>query len=238
MRLDKAIASQGQYSRKEIKTLIRQGAVTVNGRVVTDPGTSVLPEAEEIAVGSVPLSYQKYVYWMMNKPKGVLCATEDKKQKTVLALLPADKRRPGIFPAGRLDMDTTGLVILTDDGNLAHRILSPKNHVLKTYLALLEHALTEKDVAALKEGILLKDGTRCLPAEVTPLEGTLIKLRICEGKYHQVKRMIAATGNKVLELKRIQMGNLSLDESLAEGACRPLTEEERELLLQKDESLG
>lgn len=245
MRLDKLISSQGLCNRKQVKQLVRKGKVTVNGVPVKDSGFSVNPDLDHIAVDGMELSYQKFVYLMLNKPRGVICATEDRIAKTVLDLVPPELLRPGLFPAGRLDKDTTGFVLLTDDGALAHRILSPKNHIQKTYEAVLDHPLSREDILALAEGITLKDGTRCLPAIVEPLfdsknAGTdcsnhtgnsKIKIKICEGKYHQIKRMIAARDNAVLTLKRVSMGNVSLDPALPEGACRPLTPAEQELLL-------
>lgn len=244
MRLDKLISSQGLCDRKQVKVLAKKGKVTVNGVPVKDPGFSVNPDRDHIVVDGTELSYQKFVYLMLNKPQGVICATEDRTAQTVLDLVPPELLRPGLFPAGRLDKDTTGFVLLTDDGALAHSILSPKNHIQKTYEAVLDHPLSREDILALAEGITLKDGTHCLPAIVEPLSeckdagadnsnntgNAKIKIKICEGKYHQIKRMIAARGNAVLALKRISMGNVSLDPALPEGACRPLTPAEQELL--------
>ena len=228
MRLDKTIASQGTYSRKEVKELLRKSRVTVNGTVVKDPGTNVNPEEVEIAIDGTLLSYQEHVYLMLNKPKGVVSATEDRSQKTVLDLVPEDLYRPGLFPAGRLDRDTTGFILLTDDGDFAHRILSPKNHIRKTYVALLDHPLSPEDIAVLEEGVLLGDGTECLPAEIELLGDTMVQISICEGKYHQIKRMFAARGNEVKELMRTHMGALELDPDLEEGQCRPLYLGEKE----------
>lgn len=228
MRLDKTIASQGEYSRKEVKNLLRKGLVQVNGITAKDPAMQVDPESAAIVVNGVPLQYQEHVYLMLNKPKGVVSATEDRNQKTVLDLVPEELFRPGLFPAGRLDGDTTGFILLTDDGAFAHRILSPKNHIQKTYVALLEHEISAEDREAFSKGILLKDGAECLPAELTVLEGNVVQIKICEGKYHQIKRMFAARGNRVLELMRTHMGQLELDPSLEEGECRPLTEAELE----------
>ncbi len=245
MRLDKLISSQGLCDRKQVKVLAKKGKVTVNGVPVKDPGFSVNPDQDHIVVDGTELSYQKFVYLMLNKPQGVICATEDRIAQTVLDLVPPELLRPGLFPAGRLDKDTTGFVLLTDDGALAHSILSPKSHIQKTYEAVLDHPLSREDILALAEGITLKDGTHCLPAIVETLPdgkeagqdnsnntgNAKIKIKICEGKYHQIKRMIAARGNAVLALKRISMGNVPLDPALPEGACRPLTPAEQELLL-------
>lgn len=226
MRLDKLIASQGTYSRKDAKELLKKKQVLVNGQVVKDPGLSVDPAEDRVVVAGQTLTYEEHVYLMLNKPEGVVCATEDRDCQTVLDLVPTELARPGLFPAGRLDKDTTGFVLLTDDGDFSHRILSPKNHVPKTYLATLARPLAPEDIAALEDGILLKDGTRCLPATVTPLEGTCVQVRICEGKYHQIKRMFAACGNHVDHLVRTHIGNLELDPNLGEGQCRRLKTEE------------
>ncbi len=227
-RLDKIIASQGRYSRSDVKKLIKQGRVTLDGVAVKSSDIKADPEKTVIAIDGKALGYKKHLYIMLNKPKGVISATEDPTQPTVIDLVPKELRREGLFPAGRLDGDTTGFVLITDDGDFAHRILSPKNHIMKTYVATLQRELTEADVEAFKMGIELKDGTLCLEAEVTALGGTvpMAQVEICEGKYHQVKRMFAALGNKVLELRRIKMGELCLDERLEEGQCRELTAEE------------
>ena len=231
-RLDKIIASQGQYSRSDVKRLVKQGRVTLDGIAVKSSDIKADPDKAEIKIDGRVLGYKKHLYIMLNKPKGVISATEDPTQPTVIDLVPKQLRREGLFPAGRLDGDTTGFVLITDDGDFAHRILSPKNHIMKTYIATLQRALTEADIEAFKKGIELKDGTLCLEAEVTAVSGTvpMAQVKICEGKYHQIKRMFAALGNKVLELRRIKMGELCLDESLAEGKCRELTQEELALI--------
>ena len=163
---------------------------------------------------------------MLNKPKGVVSATDDKMHKTVLDLVPDNLKRPGLFPAGRLDADTTGFVLLTDDGDFAHRILSPKNHIEKTYIATLEKTLTEEDISAFAAGITLSDGYECLPAAVKLVGQAVAEVKICEGKYHQIKRMFAVRGNRVVELKRVKMGGLSLDIALEPGKMRELTQDE------------
>lgn len=231
-RLDKIIASQGKHSRSDVKKLIKAGRVTVNGAVVKSSDIKCDAEKDEIAVDGAVINYKKHLYIMLNKPKGVISATEDTSQKTVLDLVPPELFRQGLFPAGRLDSDTTGFVLLTDDGDFAHRILSPKNHIMKTYHATLAHSLSDEDIIHFKEGLTLKDGTTCLEAHVRMLKGkeNVAEIKICEGKYHQVKRMFASLGNKVLELKRVQMGNLPLDEDLPEGKCRELTQEELGLI--------
>ncbi len=227
-RIDKIIASQGQYSRSDVKKLVKQGRVTLDGAAVKSSDIKADPEKAVIAIDGRVLGYKKHLYIMLNKPKGVISATEDPTQPTVIDLVPKELRREGLFPAGRLDGDTTGFVLITDDGDFAHRILSPKNHIMKTYIATLQRELTEADIEAFRNGIELKDGTLCLEAQVSAVAGTvpMAQVKICEGKYHQVKRMFAALGNKVLELRRIKMGELSLDEKLSEGQCRELTQEE------------
>ena len=229
-RLDKIIASQGKYSRSEVKRLVKAGLVRVNGNIVKSSDIKCDVSADEITVDGVSLNYKKHIYIMLNKPKGVISATEDASQKTVIDLVPSELKRAGLFPAGRLDGDTTGFVLITDDGDFAHRILSPKNHIMKTYHATLKKTLTDEDIVAFKKGLTLGDGTKCLEAYVRmlPDRENVAEVIICEGKYHQVKRMFASLGNRVLELKRVKMGELDLDESLAEGECRELTDSELE----------
>lgn len=224
-RLDKLIASQGRFSRREVQELIKNGAVKVNGITVRDRGAKSDDEKDIICVNGEQLDFQRFVYIMLNKPKGVVSATNDKNAKTVIDLVPKEFKGRNLFPAGRLDITTTGFVLVTDDGDFAHRILSPKNHIEKTYEARLAESVTEGQLEAVRNGIGLKDGTKCLPAKVTVLadgEKPLVEIKICEGKYHQIKRMFAAAGNGVIELKRTQMGRLTLDPSLKEGECRLL----------------
>lgn len=224
-RLDKLIASQGRFSRREVQELIKNGAVKVNGITVRDRGAKSDDEKDIICVNGEQLDFQRFVYIMLNKPKGFVSATNDKNEKTVIDLVPKEFKGRNLFPAGRLDITTTGFVLVTDDGDFAHRILSPKNHIEKTYEARLAESVTEGQLEAVRNGIELKDGTKCLPAKVTVLadgEKPLVEIKICEGKYHQIKRMFAAAGNGVIELKRTQMGKLTLDPSLKEGECRLL----------------
>lgn len=224
-RLDKLIASQGRFSRREVQELIKNGAVKVNGITVRDRGAKSDDEKDIICVNGEQLDFQRFVYIMLNKPKGVVSATNDKNEKTVIDLVPKEFKGRNLFPAGRLDITTTGFVLVTDDGDFAHRILSPKNHIEKTYEARLAESVTEGQLEAVRNGIELKDGTKCLPAKVTVLadgEKPVVEIKICEGKYHQIKRMFAAAGNGVIELKRTQMGKLTLDPSLTEGECRLL----------------
>ena len=224
-RLDKLIASQGRFSRREVQELIKNGAVKVNGIMVRDRGAKSDDEKDIICVSGEQLDFQRFVYIMLNKPKGVVSATNDKNEKTVIDLVPKEFKGRNLFPAGRLDITTTGFVLVTDDGDFAHRILSPKNHIEKTYEARLAESVTEGQLEAVRNGIGLKDGTKCQPAKVTVLadgEKPVVEIKICEGKYHQIKRMFAAAGNGVIELKRTRMGGLTLDPSLKEGECRLL----------------
>ncbi len=231
-RLDKIISSQGKYSRSEVKKLVKAGLVTLNGEKVKSADVKADAERDIITVDRETVSYRKHIYIMLNKPQGVVSATDDPVHKTVIDLVPPSLFRQGLFPAGRLDGDTTGFVLITDDGDFAHRILSPKNHIMKTYHATLAHTLSAEDIRKFTEGIELRDGTLCLEAQVKMLseEPPVAEVKIHEGKYHQVKRMFAALGNKVLELKRVKMGGLDLDEGLAEGECREITAEELEAI--------
>ncbi len=232
MRIDRYFSSQEICSRSEIKTALRRGLVTVNGTVIKQADYKIDPEQDTIMLEGKEVSYRRYVYYMLNKPMGVVSATEDKKQKTVLDLVPPELYRSDLFPAGRLDKDTTGFVLLTNDGDFAHKILAPKSHIEKTYHAGVLHPITEEDIAAFSQGITLKSGEECLPAKLRLLqEGddahpTVCEVIICEGKYHQIKKMFEARGNKVVTLRRVKMGELHLDETLKEGQCRIITAQE------------
>lgn len=232
-RLDKLIANSGTLSRKEVHRLIKSGAVSVNGIITKDRGFCIDPEIAEIKINGKPVSLEKYVYIMLNKPEGVVSATKDPGEKTVIDLVPGEFKKKNLFPAGRLDRNTTGFVLITDNGDFAHKILSPKNHIEKTYEARLAERIDEGSLKKVADGITLGDGTECLPAKVKVLEdgdNPLIEIKICEGKYHQIKRMFAAVGNAVIELRRVKMGELFLDENLAPGECRVLTKEEVDLI--------
>ncbi len=232
-RLDKIIASQGKYSRKEVQELIKSGAVKVNGITVRDRGAKSDDEKDVISVNGEKLDFQRFVYIMLNKPKGVVSATNDRNEKTVIDLVPKEYKGRNLFPAGRLDITTTGFVLITDDGDFAHKILSPKNHIEKTYEARLAERVTDEQIKKVCDGIELKDGTKCLSAKVSVIENTdepLVEIKICEGKYHQIKRMFAAAGNGVIGLKRTQMGGLMLDPSLKEGECRLLAAHEVQMI--------
>lgn len=230
-RLDKLIASQGTRSRSETVRLIRSGQVTVNGTVCRDPSAKYDADTCQVTVAGESLNYRQFVYIMMNKPSGILCVSRDPKARTVVDLLPEDMKRKNLFPAGRLDKDTVGLVLLTDDGDLAHRILAPKREILKRYQVRLDAPLTDEHCRAFAEGITLADGTRCRSAELVILENgeqPLAEVRITEGRYHQIKRMFGVLDRGVVWLKRISIGNVVLDPSLAEGESRFLTDRERE----------
>ena len=222
-RLDKVLAGTGRWSRREVKLLVRQGQVRVNGAAASSAEEKVDPETAIILVGGEPVRLQKFTYVMLHKPAGVLSATEDRWQETVLELLPQELRRRGLSPVGRLDKDTEGLLLLTDDGELAHRLLSPKYHVDKRYYARVDGPLGPEDAAAFAAGMTLGDGLECLPAGLELLGPGECIVTLREGKFHQVKRMLAARGAPVLYLKRLSMGPLVLDETLAPGAFRELT---------------
>ena len=226
-RMDKLLATTGLWSRKEVKEMVRRGRVKVNGTVVPKPEEKADPERDEIRVDGQVVDCAPFVYIMMNKPDGLLSATTDKRQKTVIDLLPEYLRRRGLFPVGRLDKDTVGLLLLTDDGPLGHELLSPKKHVDKIYHARVEGNVDAADVEALAKGLVLEDGLNCLPAGLEPLgDGSECLVTLREGKYHQVKRMLAARGKPVTALKRLSMGPLDLDEGLLPGEWRFLTQEE------------
>ncbi|WP_071429395.1 pseudouridine synthase [Angelakisella massiliensis] len=233
VRLDKALADQGMWSRKDVKALIRKGQVTVGGIPETDPGRKVDRDKDRVMVSGREIALKEHLYLMLHKPAGVVSATRDERERTVVDLVPPELKRPGLFPAGRLDKDTTGMMILTDDGDLAHRILSPRSHVPKTYIALLDRPVTEEMVRAFAAGIPLKGEGECLPAVLRSRGEREGEVTICEGMYHQIKRMFTVCGATVLALKRISMGALPLDPQLEEGACRELTGEELALLEQR-----
>ena len=228
-RLDKLLASTGRWSRSEVKRLVREGRVLANGCIAASAEEKYDAETAAFTVDGEAVRLSKYVYLMLHKPAGVLSATEDGRGRTVLDLLPPEYRKRGLFPVGRLDKDTEGLLLLTDDGALAHELLSPKKHVDKVYYTRVDGELTQADCAAFAAGMTLGDGLTCLPARLEILSAgaeseALVTLR--EGKFHQIKRMLAARGKPVLYLKRLSMGALKLDETLAPGGWRELTENE------------
>lgn len=240
-RLDKIIASSGLLTRSEVKTIIKKGLVKVNNITVKVAALKFDCEIDEIEVDGKPLRKGKYVYIMLNKPKGVVSATNDNKDLTVVDILPDDLKRKNLFPAGRLDKDTTGFCLITDDGNFAHDILTPAHHVSKTYIAELSDDIDfEKGRQAFKDGVVLADGTVLLSADLEKIENNDIptyKVIINEGKYHQVKRMFASLGSTVVELKRIKIGELCLDEKLKDGEARLLTQEELSKITQKTHNI-
>lgn len=233
-RLDKIISNLGYGSRKDVKTFVKKGLIEVDGVVVKDNGISVDPEKSIIKVNGEEILYRKHIYLMMNKPAGVISATHDNKDETVIDLLELDHQVFEPFPVGRLDKDTVGLLLLTNDGELNHRLISPKWHVDKVYYAKIDKKVDETDIAAFKNGITLDDGYKCLDAKLEILsssdEGSEVRVTIQEGKYHQVKRMFEAVNKKVMYLKREEFGGLLLDPTLEEGEYRELTDDELSLL--------
>ena len=228
-RLDKIIASTGRYSRREVKTLVREGRVLVDGRIAASAEEKCDPLTACIRVNGEALFYREHTYVMLHKPAGVLSATEDGRGKTVLDLLAPEYRRIGLFPVGRLDKDTEGLLLLTDDGALAHDLLAPKKHVDKVYFVRTGGALDDADCAAFAAGLTLGDGLACLPARLQILNSgaqSEALVTIHEGKFHQIKRMLASRGKPVVYLKRLAMGPLTLDETLPKGEYRLLTAQE------------
>ncbi|MEL4105524.1 pseudouridine synthase [Oscillospiraceae bacterium WX1] len=229
IRLDKFISDAGIASRREGIRLIKAGFVVVDGVTALSGALKIDPQSAVISVSGKTLTYQKYHYLMLNKPAGVVSATEDRGEKTVNDLLEGPWAHIGLFPAGRLDKDAEGLMILTDDGAFAHRVLSPSKHVYKTYYVETKGALTSQDAEAFKNGVMLKDGLCCLPASLQIISADFTSaayVRICEGKYHQVKRMLASQGKPVTFLKRVAVGGLRLDARLQPGAYREMTQEE------------
>ena len=225
-RLDRLLGDLGVATRSELRTIIRSGRVRVDGEVVTQPEKKFDGETCDIALDGKSLAWRETRTYMMDKPAGVLSVTEDSRQRTVFDLLPPELRRMGLAPVGRLDKDTSGLLLLTNDGELAHRIISPKSAIPKRYLAEVEGEPDAEDARAFREGITLGDGTRCLPAELEPLGQGRCLVTVMEGKYHQVKRMLAARGKPVRTLRRLAVGDLELEESLGPGGFRELDKED------------
>lgn len=224
-RIDKVISSQTNYSRKDVKELIRNKRVIVNGKTISKSDIKINPELDKIMIDNEEIKIKKHVYLMLNKPKGYISATEDRTMKTVLDLVPEEYLHRDLFPAGRLDKDTTGLIIITDDGNFAHNILSPKKHVKKTYNVTIDIPVSKEMVAGFKNGVMLNDG-ECKSA-LLEITGTYTAtVTLTEGRYHQIKRMFGCFSAKVLELQRIKMGNFELPNDLQIGECREFTEEE------------
>lgn len=232
------LANLGYGSRKEVKMLLKSKAVKVNNEIIKDAKEQVDPKRDVVTLYGDTVEYKEFIYLMMNKPPGVISATEDTREETVIDILQIEDAVFNPFPVGRLDKDTEGLLIITNDGKLSHRLLSPKKHVPKTYFAVISGKVTEEDIEAFRNGVILDDGYETKPGELKILkagETSDIELTISEGKFHQVKRMFESVGKKVLYLKRISMGPLALDETLELGEYRELTEEEI-LLLQNYEA--
>lgn len=232
-RLDKILASQGVGTRSEVRKMIWAGRVTVDGAPCRSIDRRLEPSEHDIVVNGVSLCYKKFLYIMMNKPQGVVSASNDSHVETVVDILPPELRRKGLFPVGRLDKDTTGLLIITDDGAFAHSVTSPGKKVFKTYRATLDGALSAADVAYLCDGAVIDGGEQCLPAQVAVLDGEhfVYEIKIREGKYHQIKRMAQSVGRRVEKLERTAVGALLLDSALAPGEARELTEQEKSLPL-------
>lgn len=228
MRLDKFLSSAGAGTRSEVKDLLRKGAVEVNGIVCKKPEQKVEPSEDTVLLFGERIAYEEVAYFLLHKPAGCVSATQDVHEKTVLDYLDEPQCKD-LFPVGRLDKDTEGLLLITNDGDLAHRLLSPKKHVDKTYYAEIEGVVTEEDIKAFCEGIDIGDEKKTLPAKLTVLEvapRSKVEVTIQEGRYHQIKRMFEAVGKRVVYLKRISMGPLVLEDSLKKGRYRRLREEE------------
>lgn len=246
LRLDRMLSGQGIGSRREIKTMLSKGMVAVNGRRAVSPAIKIDTAKDSVSVDGKAVRYREHVYIMMNKPSGVISASDDPHKETVVDLLPQGLMRPGLFPAGRLDRDTEGFVLITDDGTFAHDILSPKKHVEKEYFAVIDGPLGPDEIERFENGLVVDDGLVCLPARLQVLEGETngaltdsgsgvesgfrVEVTIHEGKYHQIKRMFTALGREVLYLKRTAMGGLRLDGTLAPGEARELSDDEVALI--------
>lgn len=231
VRLDRLLANAGAGTRTEVKNLIRRGRVTVNDSICKDPDRKVTEEADVICLDGISVRNQKFEYYMLNKPAGCVTATKDNVHKTVMDFVPSDKK--DLFPVGRLDKDTEGLLLVTNDGELAHRLLAPGKHVDKTYYVRVQGVVDEADVRSFAEGLDIGEDKLTMPAVLcilTSAEISEVEVTIREGKFHQVKRMFRAVGKEVIYLKRISMGSLVLDETLLSGMCRALTEEEISIL--------
>lgn len=231
MRIDKFVSEQALISRSDAKMMIKKGKITVNGKPINSADAKIDPERDIVVIDGKETTYRQFMYIMLNKPDGVVCATRDGLSSTVLELLPREFRRKGLFPAGRLDKDTEGFVFITDDGALAHKMLSPKNHVEKEYVVTLEKPAKEHYAELFASGMTIDGDEKCLPARLIFTDNpNVVRLVLHEGKYHQVKRMMAAAENKVVHLKRIRMGGIELDPALASGECREITREELDKL--------
>ncbi|HEY8891604.1 MAG TPA: pseudouridine synthase [Clostridium sp.] len=235
-RIDKILSNLGHGTRKEVKTLLKKGLVEVDGIKISDSATKVDPDNTVIKVSGEEINYRKFIYIIMNKPSGVVSATIDKYDETVIDLLDQEYHAFKPFPIGRLDKDTVGLLLITNDGELNHKLIAPKNHVDKVYYAEINKFVDEVDIKAFKKGVVLDDGYKCMPAILEILNanenGSEVKITIQEGKFHQVKRMFESVDKKVVFLRRISFGPLKLNEDLSEGQYRELSEDEINLLKQ------
>ncbi len=232
-RFDKIIATQIGISRSNARKAIWQGKATLNGQIIKDPSLLVCPENADIQFKGQAVNYKKYIYLILNKPEGIISASNDKSRETVIDLVPPQLRRTGLFPVGRLDRDTTGLLLITNDGDFGHKIISPKNNIEKTYIAYLDGEITPKLIADFENGITLADGTACKPAKLVALQNNIGEVTICEGKYHQIKRMFGVANLGVNRLHRSKIGALCLPEDLNKGECRELLETEISSIFKK-----
>ncbi|MBU3173604.1 16S rRNA pseudouridine(516) synthase [Clostridium estertheticum] len=235
-RIDKILSNLGHGTRKEVKALLKKKKVEVDGVIATDSAMKVDPEKAVIKVSGDEINYRKYIYLVMNKPSGVVSATVDRNDETVIDLIDEQYRAFKPFPIGRLDKDTVGLLLITNDGELNHKLIAPKNHVDKGYYAEINKFIDASDINTFKKGVVIDDGYKCMPAELEVLtaneNGSEVMVTIQEGKFHQVKRMFESVNKNVMFLRRVSFGPLKLDEDLVEGQCRELSEDEINLLKQ------
>jgi len=233
-RIDKILSNLGHGTRKEVKALLKKGKVEIDGIIASDSAMKIDPDKAVIKVSGEEINYRKYIYLVMNKPSGVVSATVDKNDETVIDLIDEEYRAFKPFPIGRLDKDTVGLLLITNDGELNHKLIAPKNHVDKVYYAEINKFIDASDISAFKKGVVIDDGYKCMPAGLEVLNanenGSEVMVTIQEGKFHQVKRMFESVDKKVVFLRRVSFGPLKLDENLSEGQCRELSEQEIELL--------
>lgn len=238
MRLDKYLSDCGACSRKEAKMYIKAGRVTVDGKAAVSGDDKINEESAVVCLNGRELEYSRFHYYMLNKPEGYITATEDRSQKTVLDLFPPEIQRLGIFPVGRLDKDTTGLLLLTNDGDFAHQVITPSKHIPKLYEAELDIPATEEDEVSFQNGIVFHDGIKCMPAKLERVseDGRLVRVIVYEGKYHQVKRMFNSCGKTVLKLRRLAIGGLALGNQILPGCYKKMSffEKNRVFLLEKE----
>lgn len=234
MRIDKLLSSMGLASRTEAKKAAKNGEILCNGRPIKE-NENIDPDTDSLFFRGKKIEYTEKIYIMLNKPSGVVSSTDGKDGETVIDLLPQEYKKRGLFPCGRLDKDTLGLLLITNDGELSHRLLSPKKHVSKVYYLKTQYPVSERDIAKLEEGVYIGDGETTRPSRVEAEGERELKITIVEGMYHQIKRMLEAVNNKVIYLERMEFGTLKLDEGLERGQWRFLTAEELEALRKKTE---